>query len=478
MTLLADVSSDAEAAGRFIGAGAVLLGGLAWILALSKRLGRPEYNRKCLWSFILTLGIWMLGGLSSFVKDVGGPTSVYTTFGVVMPLIDIVAIVLAVQGWFEVGKLPAESRPRGRGYAVATGVVGLFVLGAFAVGLKIGMDRSRLRTDEVAAVQPSPGETLRFEAQNFRLDMPSGRWTRLEPKSVNPIACLALSNRGLDSYLAVVAERQPAHAPVRLPALVEVVKSRVRSRDSAGSVLDERPYALGGLEGMLVETEFRVDDLTLASSTWCHTGPEHLYQIVYWGHRKDWPKLRRDRDAVFASFALLRKPVAPETAAQPEAPPLRDEGRNFAFRVPPKPWATLDPAKLEGDACLAWHQAPLNAFFMLVHEKLEDGDEASVEALAEVVRARLVSGSDSADVGKPQARRVGGLQGLQIDADLVLGAQTLSYRIWLHSRKGHQYQLFTWGLRGRRDEVRREADLFFRRFSVLDPTEDEEPDDF
>jgi tetratricopeptide (TPR) repeat protein len=149
--------------------------------------------------------------------------------------------------------------------------------------------------------------------------------------------------------------------------------------------------------------------------------------------------------------------------------PLVFQDLNFKFSPPGRPWAQADAAKLNRYANVAFLRGRPEVYFLIIAEK-EGGGRLTTETVAEVAETRIRSVADSFKILERSSKRVGRLNGLEVDSSVHIGIGPLYYVQWFCATNGWAYQMLTWGRIEDRRFVDNEAQQMMARFDIIDPT--------
>lgn len=147
---------------------------------------------------------------------------------------------------------------------------------------------------------------------------------------------------------------------------------------------------------------------------------------------------------------------------------LTFEELNFRFQSPDRPWMAYDASKFNKDSRVSFMRQWPEAYFFIIAEKLGPRIDFNSAKLAEAGIARLKSVA-SARVLSQAPLRVGGLEGVVVEAEAQLSGLTLHYRNWYCSTNGFAYQLVGYCRSENQAEEMGDLAAMLGRFQLLDP---------
>jgi len=147
---------------------------------------------------------------------------------------------------------------------------------------------------------------------------------------------------------------------------------------------------------------------------------------------------------------------------------LTFEDLNLRYRAPGHPYESFDVKKLNAAATFGLLRTNPTVMLMVVAER---GPELALDSagLAELSKAALRSGADSVTISDDTPREFGGLGGVLFNSDAVMKGKKLTYVHWVTAHNGFLYQFIVFGEQARQADVRRDAEMLFGRFELIDP---------
>lgn len=142
------------------------------------------------------------------------------------------------------------------------------------------------------------------------------------------------------------------------------------------------------------------------------------------------------------------------------------ENLNFRF-TPPKPWAQLDPSKLDVASTLAFRRTNPAMVFHIIGENRGLQSTLTVAGLAELARAKLKSSALSTKFEEEHHFSQQGQSVIEMAATAEFRDEERFYLFRLIVHHGCCYQLICSGVAADRAEIEREAGEMFSAFEIL-----------
>lgn len=289
--------------GRLVGGAipaAVCLGAVLWCGVI---LSRPNVNRKGVLALGALFGSWTIALILSFVQLALSVTSPLMKFAIGAPVLlgVLVSIAFAIAALVD-GREYAQGRGQAIASLVLSGIIGLVLLGAMALGVAQGVAQAR----HTATLKAAPAaEGIELPDLRFKLRTLPAPWVQTDAKKMNPLASIGLLRTRPDMGFMLIGEKLEAKKVMSLDAYVAAVKSNLLNADPAAKVLSEGPEAVNGKEGHRMICAARVGNLDLLYRYWIHGSPGMMYQVVAWTTAKDPATVTSGSESLFSNIEIL-----------------------------------------------------------------------------------------------------------------------------------------------------------------------------
>jgi hypothetical protein len=154
--------------------------------------------------------------------------------------------------------------------------------------------------------------------------------------------------------------------------------------------------------------------------------------------------------------------------------PVKTDFPELGFRIgaPPASWRSANTGEINPKACMAYRRRNPEMYFMIVAEKIERDAGPTLQTVAGLVKANLVSGAQGAKVTLEEPESIEAMAGIRMQADVPqANGIVCGFRYWLHVSPDHVYQLIAWSLKGDEAAMLKEADALFDGFRTLPANE-------
>ncbi len=289
-----------------VGCFAVLLT-LALMIGLvitSVRMRRPAANRKCHLSYIFFTTGWLLYAGIAALATQAGKQILGTIVGlIIFAVLGFSGIVMAILGMSEVRRSP-ERGTEGKSTAVTTLVLASLIVAGIASLFGIGFMRGiRMGLEERASIIGTPGEMVVVEDRRFSIQ-PSASWLRIA--NANPLASVSYKRARPEAYFMIIAEKISPDLEFDLQVLADNVVGHLDEAADEVKVIDQADEVINGLKGRRIICEASLKGTALTYLYWLHVSPDHCYQLIATGSRREAAAVLAECRKAFDSFTLLQ----------------------------------------------------------------------------------------------------------------------------------------------------------------------------
>jgi len=276
------------------GKGVPLFATILFVIGASHCLNissRPTTNTKCALSLMCVLLAFAAVGVGGTVASIGpaaaGTPMLMVGMGLFVMMSIAAAIVLGIIGLIEYAGAHGQYT-QGRAQAIwalaLSTVIGLLLIGGFIAGLA--------HAQSLRAGNGRPAVAVTNAALNYRFRPPQA-WMQWAVTNVNKDAQFGFIRQRPEVYLIGVAEICGNESILNNKSLADLGFTRMQSVSRSARELSRTPYAINGLQGLLVECNAETMNNSLYYVRWCCVTNGWAYQILGWGRQSD----RRQIDA-------------------------------------------------------------------------------------------------------------------------------------------------------------------------------------
>jgi hypothetical protein len=162
------------------------------------------------------------------------------------------------------------------------------------------------------AQRQTPPRTTRFDDLNLSVNMPSGQWTKQDPKKTGSRACFLISRRDPTIVISLAGERVGTAAGATNNSLLAESQAKMKQLPSGEIERDEQPLAANGIDGLTYEATADHGDATVHYSIWVAAHNGYIYKLAVYGDQKD----RAEIDSTMRRFVSGMKQIQPTRVAQ------------------------------------------------------------------------------------------------------------------------------------------------------------------
>ena len=439
--MLSEVNAATES-GRIAGQIFVWVALLAGALKCWSISRRPATNTKCALSLMIVLLAFVVASCVGAMTKALGHTPLLAVasgiLGLVMIGLMITAIILAILGLVEFSGR-RDVYTQGRAQAIwALSLAGLICVFALA-GFFKAMQRSY--GSSLAAGRSQPGKILTFDDFNFQFRSPGRPWVPFDASKINKVSKLSFMRRFPEAYFIIIPEKIGPRANFTTEQLADIGKANMQAAAASSRVVSEVPLRVGGLNGLLVESEAQVGSYQLHYRNWyCFTNG-YAYQLVAYSRSEDQQQVAQELRDMISRFALI-DPNRMATASGGFATNFYSPRNHYAVVLTNSAWhpfPSLDknlPAAefgaSQGDSCFVVVPVSFN------------GLTINADALASALLATMNVTYPNEDLTNRKPLSEGKLQGEQFDFSRDIDGTTFHYRFKILQGNEQGYLVAAW----------------------------------
>jgi hypothetical protein len=163
------------------------------------------------------------------------------------------------------------------------------------------------------AQRQTPSRTTRFDDLNLLVNMPSGPWTKQDPKKTGSRACFLIRRRNPTIVISLAGERVGTEAGATNNSLLAESQAKMKQLPS-GEIEPggERQLTANGIEGLTYEATADQGDATTHYSIWVAAHNGYTYKLAVYGNQKD----RAEIDSTMRKFVSGMKQIQPTRVAR------------------------------------------------------------------------------------------------------------------------------------------------------------------
>lgn len=400
---------------------------------------RPTTNAKSAISLMLVLIGWLLASIiGSAIRMVDLPIAfraLISMAGLAALALWIAAIVLAIVGLNEMAARPGvytQGRAQSIWSIVLSGIVTVIFATGFLRTASQGFASTRVNRS---------GSVMKFDDLNFQFRNPGGPWMPFETTNLMSISKAGLMRRFPEIYFFVIPEKLGASVDLSTRGLVDLTKSQLASAAESVRVLREDPLKINGLDGILVESEARVQIHNIFYSKWCCATNGYAYQLVAYGPAVSKDKIHRESQILFTNFSLIdSKRIA--SLGRAFTNDFNSRSYGYSVQVSNSAWHTFQNASVtvpdaefaasQGDSCLVVIPVWLG------------GEAVDAEALASGLLTTFQIPYPDDHLVNRKVLDEGNVHGLQFDFSRTIEKNQFRYRFQLVQAGGVGYLVGAW----------------------------------
>jgi hypothetical protein len=262
---------------------------------------RPTTNTKCALSLMLLCVAFLITGthaiLSRFIPYIPANRVVAGILGLVIFGLIVTAIILAIIGLVEYSR-HHESYNQGRSQAISALGLTVFMLIFGIQGAVTGYKRAHGFSNEKA------NELVKFEDLNFQFRTPGYPWKQYDASKINKASKLSLVRQFPEGYFTITAEKI-GNLNFTSEQLAEAGKANMEVASTSHRVVNQTPYRVGSLDGVMVETEAQVGANSLHYRNWYVVTNGYAYQLIGFSRSEDQNVVKKQLDDLFTRFEVI-----------------------------------------------------------------------------------------------------------------------------------------------------------------------------
>ena len=457
--MLSDVNAATES-GRIAGQIFVWIALLAGALKCWSISRRPSTNTKCALSLmvvLLALAVASFAGtMTAGLVHTPLLAMISGVLGLAMVGLMITAVILAILGLVEFSNR-RDVYTQGRAQAIwalsLSGLICVFALAGFVKALQQSFGSG------LAAGNGQPGKMLTFDDYNFQFRSLDRPWVPFDASKINKASKLSFMRRFPDAYFIIIPEKIGSKADFTTEQLADIAKANMQSAAVSSRVVSEAPLRVGGLNGLLVESEAQVGSYQLHYRNWyCYTNG-YAYQLIAYSRSEDQQQVAKEYRDMISRFALIDPNRIADVSGGFSTNFYSPRNRyaviltNSAWHPFPSLDKTLPVAEFgasQGDSC-----------FAVVPTSL-DGLSISADAMASALLATMNVPYPNENLTNRKLLSEGNLQGEQFDFSRDVDGMAFHYRFKILRGNERGYLIAAWTQRRAVDAESIFSDAFAR----------------
>jgi len=297
---------DAEAIGRVVGTS--LIPALIILFGVSKCHTislRPSTNRKCALALMFALfalfGTYLLGAITKLLITSAHFHTINLLALTVTLGLSVTTLVLGIRGLVEYSKQPGQY-DQGRAQASWALAISTLIILLAASGFVRGLLNSSAKNGP-KQIPGEPGRILEFANYNFRFRAPDHPWVTVDLSSLNKDSKASFTRQFPETYFLIIPE---IIGPKMTSAqLAELGKAHVRSAAASTQIIQETPFKVNNLDGILVELEAQVGQFPLFYVQWYMVTNGYAYQLIGYGKTEDRQRIEGELRQMLTRFELI-----------------------------------------------------------------------------------------------------------------------------------------------------------------------------
>lgn len=159
--------------------------------------------------------------------------------------------------------------------------------------------------------------TARFDDLNLSITMPSGAWTKIDPKKTGSHAVYIITRENPKIVISLAGDRVGTEAGATNASLLAESQAKMKSLPGATIESGERQLSAGGIEGMVYGATVVDGQTSTHYSIWVAAHHGYNYKLAVYGNQKDKPVI----DAALLNFVHGIKHIEPTKIARTDGKP-------------------------------------------------------------------------------------------------------------------------------------------------------------
>lgn len=434
----------------------ILIAGIAKCFAISRR---EKTNTKCVLSLALLLFNWLLISSLGNLKAIITLSRVVHIAGLALGIVLLTCtVLLAFLGLSECTRKSGyvQGRKQAIWALVLSGVLLALVLSGAVKGHR---ERSNILNSMKANTTSSAvGGYHTFDELNFRIKEPPPEWIKMDASLFNPDATFVMMRKRPEVLLMVISEDIGATVGVKLSALLEVVKTNVRSVANKYHVESEEPMELAGLEGVLLKDVLGLGLKELYYVRWIGHHNGIFYQLVVGGEKAVKSSIDEEAAGMFERFEIIDM----DRVATGSFTPLTSySSPSFAYTITPTNgvWSVWDDLSLENPEAEVGGLLPAQGMGFLMVPFVHDQNPADFDLVHKVMHESIGLESPERSVRVLNEEKSADLQSRTASFQMSVDAQRYEYQSTVWVAGGNTLFMWAWAPVGTGDFNRHAKDL-------------------
>jgi len=153
--------------------------------------------------------------------------------------------------------------------------------------------------------------STRLDDLNLLVNMPSGAWTKLDPKQTGSHARYLISRNDPTIVISLAGDRAGSEASTTNASLLAESQAKMKSLPGGAIQPGERPVTVAGIEGLAYEATVGEGDAKTCYSIWVAAHHGYTYKLAVYGPETDKPAIH----TALLNFTRTIKQIQPTRVA-------------------------------------------------------------------------------------------------------------------------------------------------------------------
>jgi hypothetical protein len=167
------------------------------------------------------------------------------------------------------------------------------------------------------AQRVTPSHTTRFDDLNLSVMMPSGPWTKLDPKKTGSHAVYLITRENPKIMISLAGDRVGTDAGDTNRTLLAKSQEKMKSLPGGAIEPGERQLSAGGIKGITYEATVVEGNAATHYSIWVAAHHGYNYKLAVYGNQKDKPAI----DEAMRNFVRSIKHIEPTKIVRTDGKP-------------------------------------------------------------------------------------------------------------------------------------------------------------
>ncbi|THB68959.1 MAG: DUF3857 domain-containing protein [Gammaproteobacteria bacterium] len=141
---------------------------------------------------------------------------------------------------------------------------------------------------------------------------------------------------------------------------------------------------------------------------------------------------------------------------------------NFKFTIPDNGYIKIPSNKVAKNSIIAYQVKDEEIYFSIIVDKINPHYAYSAKKYSDFCITTVKNGTSDTDITLQNEHYVNGYRGYLANIDYVFHGTENTQFIWTYSKNGFLYQLFIYGVKSKKDLIKKHSDYLFSNFHVLD----------